>query len=388
MVKNIESIMWLFVLVIAAAVVAVLVLLIFYVTPQLVRTRRGRPGATGFRGPTGDRGFTGAAGADGVDGVTGATGNTGNTGATGVQGGTGLSMTGPTGHSFTGPTGIPGTSTNTGPTGSTGMQGFTGPTGLPGEATNTGATGNTGPTGAQGAASTVTGPTGSTGHTGSTGSTGSTGLQGPTGDISLSLNTFGNTPNAQGASLAVNVLTLQPASNAFPGGINTGTQFFRGDKTFQDQVTADHGVRQRNYIERFKSDSQSITTNGTANLTWNVAGGGATGITVDGPGAVFTLTNPGLYLVSATVDYDVETNNYCELYWTWSGNSTQQYGFQRGDNFSNTVNQATTSGCILVTSVPSTLSVVAHNTSSNENLTVGITQTFNNLDITIVSAYP
>ena len=68
-----------------------------------------------------------------------------------------------------GPTGLPGSATNTGATGPTGIIGNTGPTGLPGSATNTGATGWTGPTGSMGP----------TGMPGSAVNTGATGPMGP-----------------------------------------------------------------------------------------------------------------------------------------------------------------------------------------------------------------
>jgi hypothetical protein len=53
-------------------------------------------------------------------------------------------------------------------------------------------------------------------------------------DISptLSFGTFGATPNAQGGSYSAGVITLQPASASFPGGVTTGAQEFSGIKTF------------------------------------------------------------------------------------------------------------------------------------------------------------
>lgn len=51
-----------------------------------------------------------------------------------------------------------------------------------------------------------------------------------TGDVTLA--TFGSSPNANGASLSGQVLTLQPASGTQPGGVSTTTQQFAGVKTF------------------------------------------------------------------------------------------------------------------------------------------------------------
>ncbi len=55
----------------------------------------------------------------------------------------------------------------------------------------------------------------------------------------VTLASFGSTANANGASLSTQVLTLQPASASFPGGVSTTTQSFAGNKTFTGSVTAD-----------------------------------------------------------------------------------------------------------------------------------------------------
>lgn len=57
-----------------------------------------------------------------------------------------------------------------------------------------------------------------------------------TGDVSLSA--FGSTPNANGASLTGQALTLQPADATNPGGVSTTTQSFAGNKTFTGTVAA------------------------------------------------------------------------------------------------------------------------------------------------------
>lgn len=54
------------------------------------------------------------------------------------------------------------------------------------------------------------------------------------GDVTLG--SFGTTPNANGASLSGQILTLQPASITQPGGISTTTQSFLGAKTFSTQL--------------------------------------------------------------------------------------------------------------------------------------------------------
>jgi len=53
----------------------------------------------------------------------------------------------------------------------------------------------------------------------------------------LTLATFGSTPAAEGASIASQVLTLQPASATYPGGVSIGSQAFSGDKRFAGNVS-------------------------------------------------------------------------------------------------------------------------------------------------------
>jgi hypothetical protein len=54
------------------------------------------------------------------------------------------------------------------------------------------------------------------------------------GDVTLTA--FGATPNANGASISGQALTLQPADTSNPGGVSTTTQTFAGDKTFNDAL--------------------------------------------------------------------------------------------------------------------------------------------------------
>lgn len=59
------------------------------------------------------------------------------------------------------------------------------------------------------------------------------------GDLTLSV--FGATPNASGASLLGQVLTLQPANGSNPGLVSATTQSFGGNKTFTGSVTLSAG---------------------------------------------------------------------------------------------------------------------------------------------------
>ena len=49
---------------------------------------------------------------------------------------------------------------------------------------------------------------------------------------------FGSTPNAAGGIIVGNVLTLEPASATFPGGVTIGPQSFGGNKTFTGTISA------------------------------------------------------------------------------------------------------------------------------------------------------
>lgn len=48
----------------------------------------------------------------------------------------------------------------------------------------------------------------------------------------VTLSAFGATPNANGLSLSTQALTMQPASETFPGGVSTAAQVFGGEKRF------------------------------------------------------------------------------------------------------------------------------------------------------------
>lgn len=52
------------------------------------------------------------------------------------------------------------------------------------------------------------------------------------GGGSITVGSFGSTPNSGGASFATGTLTLQPADGTHPGGVSTSTQTFGGNKTF------------------------------------------------------------------------------------------------------------------------------------------------------------
>ena len=84
----------------------------------------------------------------------------------------------------------------------------------------------------------------------------------------LSLGAFGSIPNADGANLSGNVLTLEPADGTHPGGISISSQTFAGQKTFSTGLTG----------TLTGSASLNVLTSALGNLT----DAGTDGITVTG----------------------------------------------------------------------------------------------------------
>lgn len=97
----------------------------------------------------------------------------------------------------------------------------------------------------------------------------------------LSLTTFGSTPNADGLTLSSNVLNMQPADATHPGGISTGTQQIEGAKEF---ITAP--------VQSDGANSQFEAFNPTAGYSF--------GINVNNSG-IFYLNNSGNGQISMAV---------------------------------------------------------------------------------------
>lgn len=84
-----------------------------------------------------------------------------------------------------------------------------------------------------------------------------------------SVGVIGASPNASGASITGNVLTLQPASASFGGVLTSGTQTIAGAKTFTDAQTMSSALT-------LASGTVDLTIgNGTGNprIIFNYAGG-------------------------------------------------------------------------------------------------------------------
>ena len=56
--------------------------------------------------------------------------------------------------------------------------------------------------------------------------------------VPVSFAPFGSAPNASAAVVSSNVITLEPASATFPGGVSTGAQTFAGAKTFNNGIVS------------------------------------------------------------------------------------------------------------------------------------------------------
>lgn len=87
-----------------------------------------------------------------------------------------------------------------------------------------------------------------------------------TGDVTLAA--FGSSPNADAASLSGQVLTLQPASASFPGGVSITTQTFAGDKTFTGNTQIAYATASQATIGIIGSSAQH-QINGGLVLTTN-----------------------------------------------------------------------------------------------------------------------
>lgn len=84
----------------------------------------------------------------------------------------------------------------------------------------------------------------------------------------LTLTAFGSTPNADGASLSAQALTLQPADGTHPGGVSITSQTFGGSKTFSSLINADGGID--------RSTSGTLTIGATNSSVINIGNSGAT----------------------------------------------------------------------------------------------------------------
>ncbi len=106
-----------------------------------------------------------------------------------------------------------------------------------------------------------------------------------TGDVTLG--SFGSSPNANGASLSGQVLTLQPADGSNPGGVSTTTQTFAGNKTFSGTAT----------VSSLLTASNGLTlTTGALNLT---STSGAAALTLSSSATAFNV-NSGLFDIDTT----------------------------------------------------------------------------------------
>jgi hypothetical protein len=101
---------------------------------------------------------------------------------------------------------------------------------------------------------------------------------------SLSFGTFGSTPNAQGGSYSAGVITLQPASASFPGGVTIAAQGFAGLKTF-NTTSATSGLNLNKTSNDVGIFGFQVSAVDKSFIEWNVNDGGS------GVGTAFNIRN-------------------------------------------------------------------------------------------------
>ncbi len=118
-----------------------------------------------------------------------------------------------------------------------------------------------------------------------------------TGDITLG--SFGGSPNANGASLSGQVLTLAPASNLQPGGVSTAAQAFAGVKTFTNGL-----------VLGSNTDVNFTSGNGTLILNSTTSGISDDAITINPAftGNLNALTYNGISLAAQTATNSTGTD--------------------------------------------------------------------------------
>lgn len=90
------------------------------------------------------------------------------------------------------------------------------------------------------------------------------------GDVTLAA--VGSSPNANGASLSTQQLTLQPASASFPGVVTTGTQTVAGAKTFSGNVSVQGTTTLAAALSGPLRASSGVVATGNTVLTSEVSG--------------------------------------------------------------------------------------------------------------------
>lgn len=93
-----------------------------------------------------------------------------------------------------------------------------------------------------------------------------TGIGGGGSGGSISLGAFGSSPNADAATLNGDVLTLQPASASYPGGVSTSAQTFAGQKFFQSGILIPNGTAAAPGLALYNSTGSGLYLSGTNKL--------------------------------------------------------------------------------------------------------------------------
>lgn len=120
----------------------------------------------------------------------------------------------------------------------------------------------------------------------------------------VTLGAFGSSPNANAASLSTQVLTLQPASSSFPGGVSTSTQSFAGGKTIvgnadEVQLTVQGNGTQTSNLQNWSSSTPTVLTsiNSSGNLIFTGTGSSSIPL-IKMPAVDGDVGATGFYMVS------------------------------------------------------------------------------------------
>jgi hypothetical protein len=223
-----------------------------------------------------------------------------------------------------------------------------------------------------------------------------------TGDVSLTA--LGSSPNADGASLTGQVLTLQPADGTHPGLLSATTQSIGGDKTFIGAISASNlsgtnsGDVSLGTANGLSLVGQTLSlgladathTGALSSTDWNnfnnaqPAGDYITGLTGDliayGPGIAGALVNKiqGTLVFGTTGTGNVVFSDSPTLTGTLSGGSGTFSGSLGASNLSgtNTGDQTITlTGQVTGSGTGSFATTIATHTVSNSNLATMPAQT-------------
>lgn len=166
-----------------------------------------------------------------------------------------------------------------------------------------------------------------------------------TGDVSLAA--VGSSPSANGASLAAQVLTLQPADGTHPGVITSGSQSIGGIKTFGSNIIFSSTIQSNSFIND-SSGNARLGFYGSSGL-----GSLFNSFVADGASAVAFISNAAVALSTAGALLVSVRNNSVEKFKIDKDGNTTATGTIGASNFSGT-SSGTNSGDVTLSAFGST----------------------------------